>query len=126
LIEHGYGTSGIDFLQCREPLTQDIITNPPYVQAQSFVEHAVSLLTEGHKIAMFLRLVFLETQARRPLFDEHPPARIYVASARFGCAPNGEFKTRPNGELYYPSSVAYAWFIWEYNHTGPTTLGWFN
>ena len=126
LIDHGFGCPGVDFLAQSEPVDADIITNPPYVQAQAFAEHAISLLTDGHKAAMFLRLVFLATQARRPLFDKHPPARVYVASARFGCAKNGEFKVRPNGELYYPSSVDYAWLIWEHDYTRAPTLHWFN
>ena len=107
LTDHGYGRFGVDFLTQSEPVDADIITNPPYVQAQAFVEHAISLLTEGHKAAMFLRLVFL-------------------ARARFGCAKNGEFKVRPNGELYYPSSVDYAWLVWEYGFTESPALHWFN
>lgn len=126
LVDHGYGQPGFDFLQQKTPVDADIITNPPYVQAQVFTEHALSLLTSGHKAAMFLRLVFLATQARKALFEQYPPARVYVASARFGCAKNGEFKIRPNGELYAPSSVDYAWFIWEYGFTGAPTLHWFN
>lgn len=74
---------------------------------------------------MFLRLVFLETQARKVLFDRSPPARVHIASQRYGCAKNGEFKVRPNGELYYPSSVAYAWFVWEAGYKGPATIDWF-
>lgn len=126
LFDHGYGMTPFDFLQRKVPYTADIITNPPYNQAQLFVEHALSLLTEGHKLAMFLRIMFLETKARRVLFEKYPPKKVYVASSRLGCAPNGEFKVRPNGELYYPSSVVYAWFIWEYGYSGETKLGWFN
>lgn len=103
----------------------DIITNPPYVQAQAFVEHALSALAEGRKAAMFLRLVFLETQARKALFDRAPSARVHISSQRLGCAKNGAFKVRPNGELYYPSSVAYAWFVWETGWRGQTTIDWF-
>ena len=126
LADYGYGQAGVDFLAQKRPVNADIITNPPYIQAQAFVEHALELLTPGHKAAMFLRLVFLETQARKSLFEERPPARVYVASSRFGCAKNGEFKVRPNGELYYPSSVAYAWFVWEYGFAGEPVLRWFN
>ena len=125
IADHGYGQPGVDFLTQKTPIGMDIVTNPPYVQAQAFVEHALSLLTEGHKAAMFLRLVFLETQARKTLFDRSPPARVHISSQRLGCAKNGEFKVRPNGELYYPSSVAYAWFVWEAGHQGPTTIDWF-
>ena len=126
LVDHGYGQAGIDFLSWVNPVAADIVTNPPYIQAQAFVEHALSLLTEGHKVAMFLRLVFLESSGRKALFEKYPPARIYVASSRLGCAKNGEFKVRPNGELFYPSAVAYAWFIWEKDFAGQTTIHWFN
>ena len=126
LYDHGFGQAGHDFLKRIEPVSCDIVTNPPYAQAQEFVEHAISLLTPGRKLAMFLRLVFLETKARRQLFDKYPPVRVYVASERLGCAPEGEFLTRKNGELYWPSAVAYAWFIWEKGYKGPTTLHWFN
>lgn len=95
IADHGYGLPGIDFLAQKTPIGMDIVTNPPYIQAQAFVEHALSLLTEGHKAAMFLRLVFLETQARKTLFDRSPPARVHISSQRLGCAKNGEFKVRP-------------------------------
>lgn len=126
LIDHGYGQTGIDFLAQTEPVAIDIITNPPYIQAQTFVEHALSLLAPGRKVAMFLRLVFLESSSRRALFEKHPPARVYVASARLGCAKNGEFRKKADGELFYPSAVAYAWFVWEKGFTGLPTLHWFN
>ena len=125
IADHGYGQPGVDFLKQLAPIEEDIITNPAYVQAQGFVEHALSRLTEGHKVAMFLRLSFLEGQARRRLFDRYPPIRVHLSSQRFGCAPNGEFKVRPSGELYWPSAVAYAWFIWEAGYRGPVTIDWF-
>ena len=126
LYDHGFGLAGLDFLKYNEPIDCDIVTNPPYVQAQQFAEHALSLMTEGRKLAMFLRLTFLETQARRQLFDKAPPIRVYVASGRLGCAQNGEFMTDKSGELYYPSAVAYAWFVWEKGFSGVPELHWFN
>ena len=47
-MNYGYGRFGVDFLTQSEPVDADIITNPPYAQAQAFVEHAISLLTKGH------------------------------------------------------------------------------
>lgn len=73
LADHGYGIAGIDFLACSQTEDEDIITNPPYIQAQAFVEHALQLLTPGHKLAMFMRLSFLETKARKALFLTTPP-----------------------------------------------------
>ena len=64
----------------------DIITNPPYKIAKEFVEHALEVITEGHKVAMFLKLTFLESKKRRELFEKYPPKVIYVSSSRLQCA----------------------------------------
>ena len=37
----------------------DIITNPPFKYAKEFVEKAISLVGEDHKVAMFLKLTVL-------------------------------------------------------------------
>ena len=69
---------------------------------------------------MFLKLTFLEGQARRKLFEKYPPARIYVFSARVKCAKNGDF------ENIGSSAVAYAWFIWEKGFEGEPVIRWIN
>lgn len=123
LIDRGYGTAGIDFLNCTEQFEGDVITNPPYKYAKEFVEHALELVTDSHKVVMLLKLQFLEGKARRNLFEKHPPKVIYVASSRILCAKNGEFeKMRQGGG----SAVAYAWFIWEKGFNGEPTVKWFN
>ena len=73
LIDRGYGTSGVDFLKWDMPFDGDIITNPPYKYAKEFVEHALSLIPDGRKVAMFLKVQFLEGKARRKMFEESPP-----------------------------------------------------
>lgn len=73
LIERGYGTSGVDFLKWDMPFDGDIITNPPYKYAKEFVEHALSLIPDGRKVAMFLKVQFLEGKARKKMFEESPP-----------------------------------------------------
>ena len=123
LIDRGYGYSGVDFLQSTKPFGGDIITNPPYKFAKEFVERALEIVTDGHKVAMFLKLQFLEGKARGELFKKHPPKVIYVSSSRLLCAKNGEFeKMRQGGG----SAVAYAWFIWEKGFNGDTIVRWFN
>lgn len=123
LIDRGYGTGGVDFLTSDIRYDGDIITNPPYKYAREFVEHAIESVVDGHKVAMFLRLQFLEGKARRELFDKYPPKLVYVASGRINCCKNGDFskKQRDNS-----SAVAYAWFIWEKPFFGETTVRWFN
>lgn len=129
LVDRGYEeTEVIDFLKVtkddiQKDVTRDIITNPPYKYAKEFVEKALELSMDGTKIAMFLKVQFLEGKARRKLFEKHPPKRIYVASSRLLCAKNGEFeKMRQGGG----SAVAYAWFIWEKGFNGEPVVKWFN
>ncbi len=123
LVDRGYGTGGVDFLKCTKKFIGDIITNPPYKYAKEFVEHALELVTNGHKVAMFLKVQFLEGKARKELFEKYPPKKIYVSSSRLLCAKNGDFEGMRKGG---GSAVAYAWFIWEKGYTGDTIVRWFN
>lgn len=124
LVDRGYGEGGVDFLNIKSEFYDgDIITNPPYKYAQEFVEKALSLIEDGHKVAMFLRLSFLEGKQRRKLFDECPPSRVYVASGRINCCKNGDFsdERRKNS-----SAQAYAWFVWEKPLAKQPIIKWFN
>ena len=96
----------------------DIITNPPYSQAKEFIQKALDISTPETKIAMFLKLTFLEGQARRKLFEENPPKIVYVFSKRVKCAKNGNF------ENISSSAVAYAWFIWVKGFKGEPVIRW--
>lgn len=73
LVDRGYGKVA-DFLAI-DNLAWDgnIVTNPPYKFAHQFVEKALSIIPEGKKVAMFLKLTFLEGKARRALFRSTPP-----------------------------------------------------
>ena len=120
LVYRGYGTGGVDFLKSNKTFDGDIVTNPPYKYAKEFVQHAIESITDGHKVAMFLRLQFLEGKSRRTLFDKYPPKTVYVASGRINCAMGGDFENHKGG------AQAYAWFIWEKGYTDSTTIKWFN
>ena len=87
----------------------DIITNPPYAKALEFVRKALDVVRYGHKVAMLLRIQFLEGMARRELFDTTPPVRVYVFSKRQVCAKNGDFDKSPKAG----SAQCYAWFVWQ-------------
>ena len=67
----------------------DIITNPPYKYAKEFVEKSLDIIENGCKVAMLLKLTFLESKSRRELFETNPPKYIYVFSKRITCAING-------------------------------------
>ena len=118
LIDRGFGTGGIDFLAQTEKWDGDIITNPPYKFAAEFVEKALELVADGAKVAMFLKLTFLEGKTRRAMFNSTPPLRVWVSSSRLQCGINGDFCGT--------SATAYAWFVWQKGYKGDTILRWFN
>ena len=73
LVDRGFGEVA-DFLYMNnEKWDGDIITNTPYAFAQEFVEQALKMIQPGRKVAMFLKLTFLEGKKRRPLFQNAPP-----------------------------------------------------
>jgi hypothetical protein len=116
LIARGYGGCNVDFLKQESGYGCDIITNPPYKYAQEFCEKAIELTS--NKVAMFLKLTFLEGQKRKKFFEKYPPKTVYVYSSRRKCALNGNFDTTGS------SAVAYAWFIWVKGYTGKPTIEW--
>ncbi len=122
LVYRGYGSEeSLDFL--KDSLGEfdgDIITNPPYKYALEFVEKALECVKIGRKVAMFLKLQFLEGKSRKKFFLKHPPKTVYVSSSRLNCAMNGEF------EKYPSSAVAYAWFVWEKGYMGNPVIKWIN
>jgi hypothetical protein len=123
IVDRGYGQGNVDFLQWEDKFDGDIITNPPYKYAKEFIEKALELIPDGHKVAMFLKVQFLEGKARRELFEKNPPKMIWISSSRLLCAKNGEFQRMRDGG---GSAVAYAWFIWKKGYKGRTNIGWFN
>ena len=116
-------TEVIDFLNYDGKWDGHIVTNPPYKRAKEFIEKALSVVSEGNKVCMFLKVQFLEGKARKKLFEENPPKRIWVSSSRLLCAKNGEFEKMKAGG---GSAVAYAWFVWEKGYQGETVVKWFN
>lgn len=101
----------------------DIITNPPYKYAEEFVYKALQIIPTGNKVAMFLRLQFLEGKKRKQLFTDFPPTKVLVSSSRIICAKNADFEKMKQGG---GSAVAFAWFIWEKGYKGDPIIKWFN
>jgi hypothetical protein len=136
IIDRGYPNTEVkDFLTIDSLAVKgDIITNPPYKYAAEFVEKAMQLVDVGDKIAMFLKLQFLEGKDRYKLFKKYPPKKIYVFSSRITCAKNGDFYQRDNNgnikldrhgnKLEIGSAVCYAWFIWEKGSKSLPIIDW--
>jgi len=80
-------------------------------------------LIGAKKIAMFLKIQFLEGVARQELFKKCPPRYVYVMHRRGSkdgldwCGENGEFKTKTN-------AVCFAWFVWYDHYKGETIVRW--
>lgn len=89
IVDRGYGGAA-DFLSF-EPVSHDIVTNPPYSLQSEFVEKAMGIPRPGGKLALLLKIQFLETAKREDLFKRFPPKRIHVFSRRAKTAKNGDF-----------------------------------
>lgn len=116
LHTRGRNIEGIDFLKCRESWDGHIITNPPYRNASDFVRKALECVLPGRKVAMWLRILYLESAERKRLFEEYPPVTVWISSRRIPCGKEGVFGASAQG---------FAWFIWQKGYCGPTRLGWF-
>ncbi|MFA6925073.1 MAG: hypothetical protein WC223_12580 [Bacteroidales bacterium] len=122
LVERGFGKGGVNFLSENiKEWNGDIITNPPYKYATEFIEKALQIIPENKKVAMFLKLLFLEGKERKEFFKKYPPKTIYVSSSRLLCSKNAAFKEERDIRV-----VAYGWFVWEKGYKGTTTIKWFN
>ena len=113
----------MDFTDLPGPFREsgcDIVTNPPFRQAQLIIEKAMELLHDGGKLCLLLRLQFLEGRKRRQMFATYPPVRVLVFSYRL---------PRMHQFLYTGpraggSALAFAWFIFQKGYHGPTTVEW--
>lgn len=116
LVRHGYGISNIDFLMERSVPDHvgAIITNPPFKLADEFAEHAVRLVP---KVAMLLRLAFLESKGRTVLLENSHLARVHVFRERLPMMHRDGWEGPKT-----TSTTAYAWFVWDQSHLGPPIL----
>lgn len=119
LIDRNVGADIQDFFEITD-WDGDIISNPPYKNALDFVKHSLEIVKDGSKVAMFLKILFLEGKTRKEFFLENPPKVIYVASGRLNCAKNGDF------DKYTTGAVCYACFVWEKGFTGEPVIRWIN
>ncbi len=119
-LDRGYGKPNVDFLQSSHRHNGDIVTNPPFRYALEFVQKSLELIPDGRKVAMFLRIQFLEGKAHRKFFNEYPPQTVYVATSRIKYAMNGDFEGTKG------SAALYAWFVWQKGWKGETVVRWIN
>jgi hypothetical protein len=126
LVDYKYpgAVSGLDFLTADKEhaiakVTDGIVTNPPYylaARSAPFVARAVEIAAY---VAMLLRIAFLEGAQRLKLTSG--AVRVYVASRRLPMMHRDGWDG-PKAS----SAMAFAWFVWDARHSGPTQLGHFD
>lgn len=123
LIDRGYKNTIVsNYFDYKFDGDYNIVTNPPYSLAQEFLEHSMEQVKDGKKIAMFLKIQFLEGAKRRELFKKYPPKYIYVFSKRQNPWRNGS-PIDENGKPW-SSTMCFAWFVWEKGYKGYSTINW--
>ena len=87
LIYRGFGDpEPLNFLEeTLDGFEGDIITNPPYSVGLQFVERALESVRPGGKVAMFLKVQFLEGKRRGEFFKKSPPRSVYISRSRLAC-----------------------------------------
>jgi hypothetical protein len=116
LYDRGFGETGHDFLITSRKY-HNVITNPPFHSAEGFV--ASGLRNAQRKFAYLMRLAFLEGANRaNTIFHRNPPSRVWVFSERITFYMKG-------AQIAGSGTTAYAWFVWDKDHCGPTELAWF-
>jgi len=118
LVDYGCpdSESRIDFLMESKARVgvEMILTNPPFKLADDFVRKALDLCPH---VVMLLRLAFLESERRADILDGGSLARVHVFRKRLPMMHRSGW----NGPTA-TSSIAFAWFVWERDHRGPTQL----
>jgi len=109
-------SAGNDFLMFWPPFrgVNAIVTNPPFSLAEEFVEVA---LERAPVVIMLLRLAFYESERRSRILEDCGLARIHAFAKRLPMMHRANY-TGPKAN----SGMAFAWFVWEQGHTGPTTI----
>lgn len=109
--------SGVDFLKEDGGVpvaVQAVLTNPPYNLAEQFIRHGLVLVP---KVYMLLRLAFLESERRSGILDGGALEKVYVFRNRLPM-----IHRRGWDGPKASSSIAFAWFCFNREYEGRTTL----
>jgi hypothetical protein len=98
-VSHSEIFFGKDYLIGEKPIVDLIVTNPPFSQAQEFLEKS---LEHGRCVIYLLRLGFLASQKRKDFWKANPPSHLFTLSKRPSFT--GEGKT---------DNSDYGWVVWD-------------
>jgi hypothetical protein len=117
LVDYGFPLHFAgDFLaQTKAPVgCECILTNPPFQIISGFVAHALDL---SPLVIVLARLAFLESTRRTKILEHRGLARIHVFRNRLPMMHRAGWTGARAS-----SAVAFAWFVFERGHRGPTTI----
>lgn len=124
IVDHGYGDTGIDFLDhgalnwlrsVRDEPVVAIVTNPPFALARRFIVRALEITKQAQGIvAMVQRHEFDAPASNRPLFE--PPYAAKLILHKRPRWSDGPDKASPR----FP----YAWYLWDWRHQLPPITRW--
>lgn len=124
----GFVVEREDFLTfggTRPPISW-VVGNPPFRHAQAFVEHALSLVEIGGRVSFLLRLAFLASKRRAPLFESRAGfARLDVLSRRPSFTPErNDPRVGPTQRHKRATTdkYDYGWFTWERGFDGDAVV----
>lgn len=104
----------LDPLELRSRQYALIVGNPPYRDAEAHVRRALEIVQRGGTVAFLLRIAFLASASRRPLWRQHPPSEVWILPERPSFT--GDGKT---------DGADYAFFVWGPDAgSAPPRIGW--
>lgn len=147
LIDRGYGEGGRDFLMEWQPRAENIVTNPPFREAEAFIERALMLTDPSHWRPDDWQAAQARACPCRGADDycgcqntyQHPPHKVvmYLRLAFLeGIGRGLWFPKTPLARVYVLSRrvptqrgriateedsggpIAFAWFVWEHGWQG--------
>jgi len=98
------------------PLTDWLITNPPFKLLDGFIHVATEYY---ERFAFLARVQALEGQKRyRKIWSKHPPSHVLIFINRVAMVQGGLAGKKAS------SAVAFAWYVWDGSMSGGTQIDW--
>ena len=119
LIDRGFGTGGVDFLNL-ERKADTIITNPPFSLMNEFIEQGLEKSKKN--LILFGKIQTLEGVERVSILKNSPLKYVYVYAKRQATWKNGQ-PVDNNGKKW-ATTMCTAWFVWEKTYKGEPILRW--
>jgi hypothetical protein len=94
---------------------EGIVSNPPFKNAEAVIAHALQL--RPRVLVLLLRLAFMESERRTSILEGVGLKRVLVFRKRLPMVHRWGWEGRKAN-----SGMAFAWFVFDRDHAGPTML----